>query len=733
MTAQVHTSSLPTEGALAQGLAPTLAWLAQRTGCPCSGEHARAVAQRSLFESSPSGTTAADPAWVALLVQAAQAIQLRMRPHRLAVTQMLRDLQPHMAVVTVVDDVPGEESWLAIARLRPGRFALFSHSSRRVRHRQVSARVLQNILKSYGLLESRTWLYAEPLFALGALTKTAVAAADGRAVKRVTPWQRLRAWLRMERAVLWIVFTHALIIGLLTLLTPAAAQALVNTVAFGSLLQPLVVLSALLAVGLGFRAAVMTLKTWTIELLQRRIFVRVAEDLAERLVRVDHAAHRERDVPAYVQRFFDVMNLQKSAATLLMDGLALALQLLVGTALLAFYHPLLLAFDMVLIILLLTVIVPNARLALQSALAESSAKYQTAAWLQCLSLHPQVFSAYTGQSYATSRARLLCRDYLDARSHHFGRMLRLIVGGFGLQIFAMVALLGVGGYLVIERQLTLGQLVAAELVISMTGVGFSKLGKHLERLYDLLAGLDKIGSLVDLPLETAGHGQLASVSPAKVELHQVAASLASSQRRFYIDALRLDPGDKVALTGSQGSGKSLLLNLIWGLEHNYSGALYVDDVEGRQADLAQWREELALVRAPELWSGTVLDHLTLGDPHIHKEALWDALDRVGLAETVRDLPQGLSTPLRAGAEPLSSTAVRLLALARALIQQPRLLLVDGALDYLHLDVDTKARVLDAFLAPDAPWTALVVSADPEVLRRLPRQLQLGAGGGVQEP
>ena len=317
------------------------------------------------------------------------------------------------------------------------------------------------------------------------------------------PWLRLRAFLDVERRDLVVVAVYAAIIGLLSLATPIAVQAVVNSVAFGANLQPLVVLVMLLFGGLSFAALLQMLEAYVVEVLQRRYFVRVADDFGRRIASAPAGVHDNRFGPELVNRFFDIVTIQKSLSSLALDGLSLTLQTGAGMILLGFYHPLLLAFDVVLVFLLVGVLLLG-RGALPTALDESSAKYKVASWLEDVARVPRLFVGTSAREHAWNRADVLARDYIAARKRHFRVLLRQLAGGMFLQVVAVVALLGVGGYLVLSRQLTLGQLVAAELVVTAMGSGFSKLGKNLEKLYDLGVGVAKISAVLDQPCERIG-------------------------------------------------------------------------------------------------------------------------------------------------------------------------------------------------------------------------------------
>ena len=167
----------------------------------------------------------------------------------------------------------------------------------------------------------------------------------------------------------------------------------------------------------------------------------------------------------------------------------------------AFYHPALLGFDLVLLLCLGLVVFGLGRGAVGSAIRESRAKYAVAAWLQDLTRNPTAFKLHSGNQLALDRADQLAIDWLDARRVHFRVVMRQILFALGLQALAATALLGIGGWLVIRGELGLGQLVAAELIVMMIVGSFAKIGKHLESFFDLLASMDKLGHLFDLSTE----------------------------------------------------------------------------------------------------------------------------------------------------------------------------------------------------------------------------------------
>ncbi len=599
---------------------------------------------------------------------------------------------------------PGGGRWLVLLGQRGAKLELTVIGADGERPMSLSAVELERWLRAETRgHEQLRWARVEPLLPLARIES---------GPNKLGALRRLLALASLEREDLGVVLVYAVAVGGMSLVAPVAVQALVNTVAFGSVLQPLVVLSLLLALGLGFVAILRVLQAIVVEALQQRLFVRTAADFARRLPRLAPETRRHVHAPELANRLFDVVTLHKAGATLLTDGLALVLQMAVGMALLAFYHPLLLAFDLVLLGGVMLVVFVAGRGAIQTSLAESDRKYAVAAWLEDIAATPLRFADAHARAFADARAELLIREWVHARRRHFARILRQLGSGVGLQVVANTVLLGLGGWLVIRRQLTLGQLVAAELVVGAIGVGLGKLGKHLETFYDATAAAAKIGKVVDAGIELGG-GELArGFGPLAVVVEK-----RGDDRSI---ELALAPGEKLGLVG-RTAAHSRLLDELYGLAHDPSLDLRVDGCSLRELDLEAYRSEVALVRGFELVASSIRDNLDPRTIPSDGAVLREALEIVGLRERIAELPDGLLTPMLPSGAPLCEAEARRLMLAAALVRRPRLLLIDGGLDGLGLAPELRARLLDHLLDPDAPWTLVVSSEDPEILRRCTRR------------
>lgn len=536
-----------------------------------------------------------------------------------------------------------------------------------------------------------------------------------------TPLRRARQLLALDGQDIGVIVIYGVALGLLSLAVPVAVQSLVNTVAFGSLIQPLVVLTVLLAVALTAAGILRALQIRIAEMLQRRLFVRMVTEIGARLPRVRGTALREANGPELLNRFFDVFTTQKSVASLLLGGVDAVLIALVGLIVLAFYHPALLAFDLVLILGAGFVLIPLGRGGTGTSIAESKAKYAVVGWLEEMARHPLSFKLAGGEEIARVQVETLAASYLDKRDRHFRLVFRQVVGALSIEVVASVALLAVGGLLVIERQLSIGQLVAAELIVTAVVASIAKLGGKVETFYDLVAAVDKLGEILDLPLERPdGEILLADDSTgSRLLLDDVGvdADFGVGPTRV---SLEVHPGQRVSIGGMERE-TAALVDAIFGLRAPNSGVIEVDGYDVRDVSLVALRSRVALVRGAEMFPGCILDNLRAADSGLSAEEAWEALARVGLAETVKSLPDGLQTPISRDGAPLCRTDVIALTIARGLASKPSLLILDRTLD--RVDPLAGARIADALCA-GLESALLIVSEDSTIQARMDRHIEI---------
>jgi putative ABC transport system ATP-binding protein len=556
-----------------------------------------------------------------------------------------------------------------------------------------------------------------------------VESADSHHHEHASPIKRFFGLIQPEMKDVWTLLAYGLVSAVLYLAFPLAVSALVSNVSFGAQSAPfqqgLLVLSLALFAVLMFSGVIRGLQYYVAEVIQRRIFVRLAADMAYRLPRVKAGALDGVHAPEMVNRFLDVVTVQKNTTLLLLDGFNLVLGSSIGLLVLAFYHPFLLAFTLAIIIALTLIVVVLGRGAVTSSIKESICKYDMVSWLEELARYPRLFKGPGGYEMATRRADELARSFLDARSSHFRILFRQISSLLLLEIVASSALLLVGGWLVLNAQLTLGQLVASELIVSGIVASLSKVGKKFEAWYDMLAAVDKLGHLVDLDIEPQ-HGSFPKNQAAGSTIKAVKIGFAyKGQREIFRDlSFEVPAAGRIALMGPEGSGCSTLLDILLALRFPTSGSIEMDGLDIRSWNLDELHKHVMLVRPQDIVNGTIVENIRLGRPEIGLERVQEVLKLVGLSDDVLALPAGVHTELITGGLSFSSRQRIRLLLARALALQPKLLLLDDLFD--GMDAASMSQLSSVILSPDLPWTVILTTSDPLVAAKCRQQVTLAA-------
>ncbi|TWT73527.1 putative multidrug export ATP-binding/permease protein [Posidoniimonas polymericola] len=537
------------------------------------------------------------------------------------------------------------------------------------------------------------------------------------------PVARLLKIVRPEWSDIWMLIVFALFAGVLNLATPLAVESLVNTVAFGTLLQPVLIIALLLFGFLSFAALMKAMQTYVAEIIQRRLFARVAADLAYRLPRVETHSLTHSYGPELVNRFLDVVTLQKVVANLLLDGVSIVLATLVGMAVLAFYHPWLLGFDLLLMLVIGVGVLALGRGGIDSGIDESKHKYGLTAWFEDVIRCQNAFKADGGPSFAFDRANQLTAKYLKSRQTHFRILFRQILFILTLQAVAGTVLLGVGGWLVIQQQLSLGQLVAAELIVTTILASLAKLGKHLEGFYDVVAAVDKLGYLFDLETEQPSGmtSELRTGRGLPVEMLSVRAATGECLASHGL-SVSVEPGERVAVVGAAGSGKSTLARILYGLEAPTAGRVEIGGCDPTDLRHDILRSAVGLVAEGEFFDGSVLENVRLGRPAVTTSHVRSALEQVGLLESVLALPDGVDHRLLPNGLPLSGNQQRLLMLARGIAGGHELLVIDGVLD--PLPDEQLDRAIAVLQSADRAWTVIVLTAKRSIAERFDRHFSL---------
>ncbi len=539
----------------------------------------------------------------------------------------------------------------------------------------------------------------------------------------MSPTARFRGLLMLDAKDIGSIFLFALVEGTLGLATPLAVESLVNVVSWGTYLQPLIVLALMLLVCLGLAGVFKLLQTVVVEIIQRRQMVRFVGDLAHRFPRANRNALHGEYPRELANRMFDIMSIQKATAVLLLDGVSIILATVLGMILLAAYHPFLLSFDIVLMLTMISLTWILGRGGVKTAIQESIAKYRVIHWLQDVIDSPGSFRTNGGEPLAIERANRLVADYLEARRGQFRVVIRQVAFAIGLQVIASTALLGLGGWLVIQGQLTLGQLVASELVVTVVVGAFAKAGKSIEKYYDLMGAIDKVGHLLDIPMESKLPTASLVEHPAEMRCENLV--LEAGKLHLHVHDTYVTRGAKVALTDSGNGGRSVLAAALAGIVHPAGGSLEVEGNSPAKLDFANNYQLIGYAAGNEVFNATVRENIDLGRITIGRGRVRECLQAVGLWQFISGLEHGLDARLQTGGYPLTDVQVAQLMIARAIAASPKMLVIDGLLD--KLSDSQRTHIWQTLAAANAPWTLIIATNREDIASLCEQRIEVEDG------
>jgi ABC-type bacteriocin/lantibiotic exporter with double-glycine peptidase domain len=542
------------------------------------------------------------------------------------------------------------------------------------------------------------------------------------------PMDRLWELLVLEKGNIGLVYAYATLVGLFSLTLPLGVQAIIGLVSGGLFLQPIVILITFVILGSIVTGVLQVLQLSAVERIQQRIFARIALEFSLRVPRVSVEQWLKGDLPERMNRFFEVVTVQKSLGKLLTGATTALLQVAFGMLLLGFYHPYFIVFWAGLVLVGYLVLRMTYPEGLETSLMESKYKYRAVHWLEEMARTVSSFKAAGRAAPGLTRMDEHVSGYLRYRQRHFRVIVVQALSAVGIKALITGSLLVLGSYLVIQGQITLGQFVAAELVVVTVLAGVEKLVDSLDEMYDLVTAVYKLGGVTDLPLESVGGLTLPDDSTGlSVRFADVSYSYPGANRPALSGlTLNVPAGAKVAVTGSDGSGASTLLGVVAGLLPNYDGIVQAGGITLRDVDPVTMRDRIGLVLGQfEIFEGSVEENIALGRSGVGAAEVMRALEQFGAFEDVQALPLGLRTPLVSGGRGLPSTLRIRLLVARAIAARPRLLVMDELLG----TVEPAARhdLIQVLTGENAPWTLFIVSHDPEVFAAVDTVLVLRDG------
>ncbi len=543
----------------------------------------------------------------------------------------------------------------------------------------------------------------------------------------LTPLRRFLKLLREEKKEVYGIYFYSILNGLVSLSLPLGIQAIFSFILAGRISTSWIVMVVIVAVGIGFGGFLQISQLYMTEKLQQRIFVKAGFGFAFRLPRLKLDELRTKYPPELVNRFFDAVTLQKGTAKLLVDFSTASIQVIFGLILLSIYHPFFIIFGVILIFILYLIFYFTSPRGMDTALNESTAKYEVAFWLEEIARTLSTFKLGGNSDLPFIKIDKLLEKYVDFRNRHFGVLVFQYKVLIIFKILIVSSLLIVGSLLLINNEISIGQFVAAEIIIVLVVNSVEKLILTLETVYDTLTAAEKMGKVMDLPLERQ-HGREKSFSPDKIGLSFEVQDLYYKSRSKEYNILKnvsfkLDHGEKAVLTGKTGSGKTSILDLLAGLYDDYEGRILVNGLSMDTMNLEKYRAMVGdSLSFESIFHGTIRENITLGKD-ITDEEIRQVVKLVGFDGYLYNLPHELDTQLMPEGRGHSKAVISKIILVRCLVCNPRALLLEEM--FIYFDEESKLRVIEYIFKGE--WTILMISNDPDVIKRADRVLVIDDG------
>ncbi|MCF7569030.1 ATP-binding cassette domain-containing protein [Sabulilitoribacter arenilitoris] len=525
----------------------------------------------------------------------------------------------------------------------------------------------------------------------------------------LTPWQRFVGILRLEKKDLLQVIYYAVFSGLISLTLPLGIQAIINLIQGAQVSTSWIVLVTLVTLGVVFVGILQLMQLRIIETVQQRIFMRASFEFTYRFPKIKMNELRNYYPPELANRFFDVLTVQKGLAKLLIDVPAAALQIIFALILLSFYHPFFIAFGFILIGLIYIVFKFTIQKGMQTSLKESKKKYMVAHWIQEVARAITSFKVSGKTSLALEKNDKLVDGYLVARESHFSILILQFIQMIAFKVVVTAGLLIIGGLLVLNQEMNIGQFVAAEIIILLVIASVEKLILGLESFYDVLTSLEKMGQVVDKNIENQNGIIIDSPEEFNIELKKVSYEV-PNRIDPVLDkiSLSLHSKSRVLVKGPSGSGKSSLLRIISGIIEPTKGKIFVNDDSLQNIQLNSYRSCLGLSLAEESpFEGSIRENLTLSSNGISNDKINNVIDMVGLKSFLKETDKGLETIIYPEGKQISFTVAKKIILARAILKNPKLLILEEPLE--HFEADEAKRIIKNLTAPENPWALIVAS------------------------
>jgi ABC-type bacteriocin/lantibiotic exporter with double-glycine peptidase domain len=545
----------------------------------------------------------------------------------------------------------------------------------------------------------------------------------------------IRSAFRKIIKLLWLdkeditdIYIYSVFAGLVSLSLPLGIQSIIGFVMAAEMSTSIAILITLVLIGTFFNGWLQVKQLQIIEKIEQKIFVRYAMEYANRLPKLDISKLDAYHLPELVNRFFDVASLQKSLHKLLVDIPSAIIQILFGTILLAFYHPLFIAFGLMLLVIVVLILRYTSTKGFQTSLETSDYKYKTAGWFEEMARSIKSFKYAKETTLHLEKTDKIISDYVNARTAHF-RILKVqywSMISFKLLIIAAMLILGVT--LLLNQQINIGQFIASDIVIIAIIASIEKLITNMDQVYEALTAVEKINKVALAEIEPNGTIKLDKTNTSvSVKFEEVSFSYSNDNLQLNNINVSLAKGKWLLVKGDSGSGKTTLLRLLTGAFQDFKGRILINDIPIRSYDFQSLRNQMSiLLGQQDIFLGTVKENLSLNNDSLNLGNIQEMSVLTGLQTYLESLPNGYDTILDPVGKRIPAQLRQKLLLTRALLGNHSLILMESPFKYLS---NSQIERLVAKLKNDG--STVIITSENEYCEQFIDQIITLEKGGIK--
>lgn len=532
------------------------------------------------------------------------------------------------------------------------------------------------------------------------------------------PMRRFWNLLKPDKKEIINVYIYAIFNGLVYLTLPLGIQAIINLIQVGSINTSWIVLVTIVILGVAVNGLLQIYQLKITENLQQKIFARAAFEFAYRIPRLKLEKIYHKYAPELMNRFFDILSVQKGLSKVLIDFSTASVQILIGMLLLSLYHPFFVIFSILLLLFLYVVFRWTGKRGLSTSLEESEYKYKIAYWLQEVARANVTFKLAGNSKLPLDKTDRYVEGYIKSREKHFKVLLTQFSLMVVFKVLVALGLLAIGGVLVVERQMNIGQFVASEIIILLIMGASEKLIFTIEVIYDVLTSLEKLGQVTDIELEN-NEGMLLSSSQVekgiKISLENIDFHY-PDEKRLVLKGVtcEIEKGEKVLVYSDNDQSARAMLYLSAALLKPIEGALTFNGLNSSNLDLSILRSRTGdTLRKDLLFHGTIMENITMNRPQVSDAEVIELADRISLTNEFKYFEKGFDTVINPDSMSYSKSLIQKIIMARAIVGAPKLLVLQD--QFMKLDRSFRSEILDHVFHKMSGTTIVVASSNADLV------------------